>query len=91
MALDKNVLKQSLYDGLYSIFVSQSEKAASGEESEDPKNVIKEISNKMASVISDAVDSYIRTGDVYVGPENISVTSPSGQCGVTPLSPSKIK
>lgn len=91
MALIKNTLKQELHDGLYRIFIAQSNKATSGNENEDPKDVIEQVATDMATVISDAVDSYIKSGDISVGPTNITVTSPTGACVVTPVTPAKMQ
>lgn len=91
MALVKNALKQEIYAGLYKIFINQSNKATSGDENESPENVIKQIATDMATVISDAVDKYVKSGDIVVGPENIVVTSSTGACTVTPTSPAKME
>ena len=91
MALVKETLKQELYSGLYKIFINQSNKATSGDENEKPEDVIKRVATDMAKVISDAVDKYIKSGDISVGPTNITVTSPTGACGVTPATPAKIQ
>lgn len=91
MALVKNTLQQEIYNGLYKIFIDQSNKATSGDENEKPEDVIKRVATDMAEVISDAVDKYIKSGDISVGPTNITVTSPMGSCVVTPASPAKMK
>lgn len=91
MALIKTTLKQEIFDGLYRIFINQSNKAISGDENESPENVIKQIATDMATVISDAVDKYVKSGDIVVGPTNIAVTSPTGACIVTPTSPAKME
>lgn len=91
MALVKSTLKSSLYNGLLKIYRDQANKATSGDEDENPEDVIKQISNDMADVIANSVDSYIKSGDITIGPSNITVTSPVGSCVVTPASPAKIK
>lgn len=93
MALIKSVLKQSLFVGLESIFSQQSAKATSGDEQENPEDVIKQVANDMADVIANAVDSYIKSGDIIVGSTNIQVTSttPGTVAIVAPLQPAKIK
>lgn len=93
MALIKDTLQQSLYNGLYAIFVRQSKKATSGDEDEKPEVVIRQISQDMATVISNAVDAYIRSGDILVGPTNVQVmsTAPGTPATVAPLQPAKIK
>ena len=93
MALIKTSLQNQLYDGLYKIMEAQSDKATSGDENEDPKDVINQIAKDMASVIADAVDAYLKSGDIVVGPSNLSVTSsaPGSPSLVTPLQPAKIQ
>lgn len=93
MALVKSTLKTEIYNGLYKIFIQQSNKATSGDENEKPEDVIKQVATDMATVISDAVDRYIKLGDIVVGPANIQVTSsaPGTPATVAPLQPAKIK
>lgn len=92
MALVKATLTNNIYNGLYEIFRKQAEKATSGDENENPEDVIKQTASNMAKVISDAVDAYIKSGDVIVGPSNISVISaaPGSPSAVSPLKPAKI-
>lgn len=87
MALVKETLKQSLYVGLLDIYTNRNN---STDSDEDPKQVIKKLAEDVSKVISDSVDAYLKSGDIYVGPQNITVTSPVGSCGVTPASPAKI-
>lgn len=91
MALVKNSLQKNIYEGLYRIFINQSNKATTGDENEDPEVVIKQVATDMATTISDAIDDYIKSGDISVGPANITVTSPAGACVVTPTIPAKMK
>lgn len=93
MALVKSTLKTEIYDGLYRIFINQSNKATSGDENEKPEDVIKQVATDMAAVISDAVDKYIKSGDVIVGPTNVQVTStaPGTPATVAPLQPAKMQ
>lgn len=92
MALVKETLRKSIYDGILKILSDQAKKASEGDEKESPEEIVKEISTKMASVISDAVESYIKSGDIFIGPNNISVTSsaPGSPSVVVPLQPAKI-
>lgn len=90
MALVKDTLQLNIYNGLYQIFKNQADKATNGDENEDPQAVINQIANDIAATIADAVDSYIKSGDVIVGPSNITVTSPAGACTVVPATPAKI-
>lgn len=91
MGLVKETLKQEIYNGLYKIFINQSNKATSGDENEKPEDVIKQVATDMATVISDAVDKYVKSGDIPVGSTNITVTSPTGACVVTPATPAKMQ
>lgn len=91
MALVKETLKQELYNGLYKIFINQSNKSTSGDENEKPEDVIEQVAADMATVISNAMDKYIKSGDILVGPTNITVTSPTGTCVVTPATPAKMQ
>lgn len=93
MALVKAVLQQSLFSGLQKIFLNQAAKATSGDEQEDPKDVIKQVANDMADVIANAVDAYVKSGDIVVGPSNVQVTStaPGTPATVAPLQPAKMK
>ena len=92
MALNKKNLQKAIQNGFYEIFTEQAKKATSGDESEDPDKVIKNISEKMASVVSDAVDKYVREGDITVGPDNISAicAAPGSPATITPINPAKI-
>lgn len=91
MALVKKTLQTSLFNGLYNIFSNQADKATSGDENEDPKVVTQQIANDMADVIADAVDAYLKSGDIQITSANIVVTAPTGACTVAPASPAKIK
>lgn len=92
MALIKETLKTQIESGLKVIYKAQAAKATQdGAEKEDPNKVIDEICNKMAEVLSAAIDTYIRSGDIYVKASNITVTSPQGPCSVVPASPAKVE
>lgn len=93
MALDKSKLKKSISDGFYEIFKEQSSKAVSGDEKEDPDVVIKRIASSMATVVSDAVNEFVKSGDIYVGKENIVVISsaPGTAAVVTKSLPTKME
>lgn len=90
MALVKSTFKSSLESKLYDIFKEQADKATSGSEDENPDDVIKNVADKMAAAISDAVDKYIKSGDIIVGAENIAVMVGQAPGVVTPLEPAKI-
>lgn len=93
MALVKSTLKTEIYDGLYRVFINQSNKATSGDEDEKPEDVIRQVATDMATVISDAVDKYVKSGDITVGPTNVQVTStaPGTPATVAPLQPAKMQ
>lgn len=91
MALVKSTLKADIFKGLYMIFADRAAKATSGDEQEDPERVISQMADDMANVISDAVDAYIKSGDISISQKNIMVVSPTGSCTVTPVAPAKIK
>lgn len=93
MALVKQTLQQNIYNGFYKLLISQSNKATDGDENENPEDVIRQMSNDMAKVIADAVDAYIKSGDITVGPANVQVTSsaPGTPAVVAPLTPCKMK
>lgn len=93
MALVKTTLKKTIYDGFYKIFTAQSSKAESGDEQEDPDVTIKRIADEMATVVSDAVDSFVKSGDISVGPTNFTVTSstPGTPAAVISTNPAKMK
>ena len=92
MALVKAKLSKDIYDGLYRIFIDQSNKATSGDENEKPEDVIKHVASSMADVISSAVEAYVKSGDIIVGPTNVQVTStaPGTPATVAPLQPAKL-
>lgn len=91
MALVKSTLKNNIYNGLYKIFIAQSNKATLGDENENPEDVIEKVASDMATVISDAIDDYVKSGDISVGPSHIAVSSPAGSCTVVSISPAKIE
>ena len=43
MALNKVALQKAIADGFYNIFLTQAQKAVSGDENEKPEDVIKKI------------------------------------------------
>lgn len=90
MALVKETLQTSLYEGLYEIFSNQAKKATNGDEQEDPEVVIKKVANDMADVIAKAVDEYVKSGDIVVGPTNVAVSLGTLAGVVAPLEPAKI-
>ena len=88
--LDKTTLNTTLMDKFKELFLSRASKAQDGDEDEDPKSVCEQLAKEMAKVISDAVDVYVKGGEITIGPTNIAVTSPTGACTVTPGTPAKI-
>lgn len=93
MALVKDSLKTQIFNGLHKIMLNQSDKATSGDENENPADIVRQIATDMAEVIADAVDTYIKSGDIMVGPNNVSVTSaaPGSPSVVAPLQPAKMQ
>lgn len=93
MALNKTTFKNEIYEGFYKIFTQQAAKATSGSESEDPESVIKRIADEMAVVVTDAVEKYVKAGDITVDATIVQVvsTAPGSPAAVTPLAPAKLK
>ena len=91
MALVTLTLQTEIKEGFKEIFKSQSAKATQkGAEQEDPNQIIDNLCDKMAKVVADAVEKYVKSGDIYIRPDNVVVTSPLGPCTVSPASPAKI-
>lgn len=89
--LDKSKLKDSIFKGLKKIYLRRAEDATTGDENKNPEEIIEEIATDISNVVADAVDSYVKEGDIVVDGTIIQVTSPSGFCTVTPLNRAKIK
>lgn len=87
--LVKATLKDTLKSGLSRIFKARN---TSTDEQEDPEKVIDDMAEDMSGVISDAVDAYIRSGEIIVGTQNLTVTSttPGALAVVSPLTPAKM-
>ena len=90
--LNVNILKNSLKVGLQTIMTERSNAASTMSDDTDPSQSIESVANDMASVIADAVDAYLRSGDIYVGPTNVQVTAPTsgGPCTVAPMQAAKV-
>lgn len=90
--LNVNILKNSLKVGLQTIMTERSNAASTMSDDADPNEIIESVANDMASVIADAVDAYLRSGDIYVGPTNVQVTAPTsgGPCTVAPMQAAKV-
>lgn len=90
--LNVNILKNSLKVGLQTIMTERSNAASTMSDDTDPNEIIESVANDMASVIADAVDAYLRSGDIYVGPTNVQVTAPTsgGPCTVAPMQAAKV-
>ena len=90
--LNVNILKNSLKVGLQTIMTERSNAASTMSDDTDPSESIESVANDMASVIADAVDAYLRSGDIYVGPTNVQVTAPTsgGPCTVAPMQAAKV-
>ena len=88
MALIKTTLHQSLKAGLLQIFTARVNET---DESADPMQIIDQVSEDMANTIADAVDTYIKSGDIVIGPSNFTASNTAGTCVITPASPAKMK
>lgn len=90
MALIKNTLQNQLYRGLLDVFTSRLNDT---DESGDPQQIIKQVANDIATCVADSVDAYLKSGDIIVGPSNISVTcsAPGSPGVVAPLAPAKMQ
>lgn len=63
MSAAKETMKTALAAKLYQIWKEQSDKATQdGKESEDPNVVMQDMANKMATAISDEVETYVAQG-----------------------------
>lgn len=92
MALIKEILEQDIKLAFKDTWQSLNNKASQkGYESTDPSEVIEEMASELAGRLSSAIDKYIKSGDIMIGPDNITVTSPTGPCVVAPTSPAKVK
>ena len=89
--LNKTALKNSLYDGFRQIMEDQAASAVNGDEQADPADIIANICERMSSVVSDAVEQYVKSGDIRITSANITVTAPNGACTVTPADPAKLQ
>ena len=90
MALVKTTLQSQLYRGLLDVFTNRLNDT---DESGDPQQIIKQVANDIATCVADSVDAYLKSGDIIVGPSNISVTcsAPGSPGVVTPLTPAKMQ
>ena len=90
MALVKTTLQSQLYRGLLDVFTNRLNDT---DESGDPQQIIKQVANDIATCVADSVDAYLKSGDITVGPSNISVTcaAPGSPGVVAPLAPAKMQ
>ena len=90
MALVKTTLQSQLYRGLLDVFTNRLNDT---DESGDPQQIIKQVANDIATCVADSVDAYLKSGDITVGPSNISVTcaAPGSPGAVVPLTPAKMQ
>lgn len=93
MPLIKIDFEKEIEDGFKKIMDKRSDNAESGDESQDPKEVTAEVAKDMAKVLATAIDNYIKSGDIYVGPTNVQVICavPGTPGAVTPIQPAKMK
>lgn len=90
MALVLQTFKMSLSSKIQKVLTDRNSKT---DEGESPEKAIKDVADALADAISSAVDDYIKTADVIVGPAHIQVTStaPGTPATVATLTPAKIK
>ena len=88
MALVKTILQQSIKVGLLRVLAARVNET---DESADPMQIIDQVAEDMATTIADAVDAYIRSGDIIIGPNNLTASNASGPCVITPASPAKMQ
>lgn len=88
--LNKQSLQKNIKKGLQQIYLDQAKLALEGKEDENPEDAIERITEKMASIITDAIDKYIKEGEIIVDDKNILVTTSSGPAKVTSLIPANI-
>lgn len=93
MPLVKTVLETSILEGLKKVMDERSDNAESGKESQDPKEVTAQVAKDMAKVLSDAIDAYIKSGDIFITGTNVMVVCSSlgSPAAVSPLIPIHIE
>lgn len=93
MPLIKMDFQKELEEGLKKIMDERSDNAENGDESQDPKEVTAQVAKDMAKVFADAIDSYVKSGDIFVSATNVQVICalPGTPGAVTPLQPAKLK
>ena len=91
MALNKQQLYSDIYNGFVAIFNERAEAATNGDENADPKEIIKQVCADMATCVSDAVEIYVKSGEIKISSANLTVTAPNGACTVTPTTPAKVE
>lgn len=89
--LNKKGLQKDIQEGLKKVYLEQAKLATEGDENESPEDALERITQKMAEVISDAVDRYVKTGDIIVDNKVISVLTSSGPAQVIPLTPANLQ
>lgn len=89
--LNKEGLQKDIQKGLKKVYLEQAKLATEGDEKESPEDALERITHQMAEVISDAVDRYVRTGDIIIDSTIIGVTTSSGPAQVTPLTPANLQ
>ena len=78
----------SIQQGLLKLWQDQSAKATmEGEESKDPNVIITQMSNDMAKIIADAIETYVAAGQIIISGANITGSNGGGPVAFTPASP----
>lgn len=85
--LVKEQLQSKLESSYKAVF---SNRNSSTNENESPEDAIAKVANELAKATADAVDEYLKSGDIMVSASNIVVTAPNGPCVVAPASPAKM-
>ena len=86
--LNDILLKTSLKTDIIKVLTNRNN---STDESQAVEDAIEKVAEELASAITDAVSAYVKSATVPIGPSNISVTSSTGPCVVTPLTPAKLQ
>lgn len=87
--LNKVALQSSLEQGVKKLLLQRQNDTNEGG---NPEAIINGFSSDLAKLLADAIDTYVRTGSVTVGPTNIAVTcaAPGSPGVVAPLQPASI-
>lgn len=87
--LNKAALQSSLEQGIKKLLVKRQNDT---NEDGNPESIINGFSSDLAKLLAEAIDTYVRTGSVTVGPTNIAVTcaAPGSPGTVISMKPASI-